>query len=237
MDTPTAYFYESPTFLNDVIEWDVPNWSRALPFWLNQTKLNLSSTFALEIGSRHGGISLWAALQGMQIVCSDLNGPTFMAINKHHQYGVENLVQYLALDGTHIPFDNCLDLVIFKSVLGGIGRDNHKERQEKAIYEIYRSMRPGGEVWFAENLTASVFHRYFRKKYVNWGEEWRYVTPDEMANFFRHFSSIKFQTIGFLGNLGRTPAQRAFLGKLDTYYFDRLVPAKHRYIMIGVAQK
>jgi len=237
MDSLLAYFQKSPTYLSDVVEWDIPNWSRALPFWLNHSRLNFSSTLALEIGSRHGGISLWAALQGMQVVCSDLSGPSPLAIKKHYQYQVTDQVHYLALDATQIPFGNSIDLVIFKSVLGGIGRNNQIERQKRTINEIYRSVRSGGEVWFAENLTASPMHRFFRKKYVNWGEEWRYITPDEMVNFFSDYSSLEFQTIGFLGNFGRTSSQRDFLGKLDHLFFDKLIPTKYRYIMVGVAQK
>lgn len=237
MDSPLASFQKSASYLSDVIEWDIPNWSRALTFWLNHSRLNFSSTLALEIGSRHGGISLWAAYQGMQVVYSDLTGPTPQAIRKHHQYQVTDQIQYLALDATQIPFDQSIDLVIFKSVLGGIGRNNQIGKQEKAINEIYRSLKPRGEVWFAENLTASPLHRFFRKKYVNWGEEWRYITPNEMVNFFSDFSSLEFLTIGFLGNFGRTSSQRAFLGKLDHLFFDKMIPTKYRYIMVGVAQK
>lgn len=237
MDSPLASFQKSASYLTDVIEWDIPNWSRALTFWLNHTRLSISSTLALEIGSRHGGISLWAAYQGMQVVCSDLACPTPQAIKKHQQYQVTEQIQYLALDATQIPFDKSIELVIFKSVLGGIGRNNQIEKQEKAINEIYRSLKPGGEVWFAENLTASPLHRFFRRNYVNWGEEWRYINPDEMVTFFGDYSSLEFQTIGFLGAFGRTSSQRDFLGNLDRLFFDKMIPKKYRYIMVGVAQK
>jgi hypothetical protein len=46
--------------LEDIIGWDIPNWSVALDYWRSHTKLDLPSSRALEIGSRFGGISLWA---------------------------------------------------------------------------------------------------------------------------------------------------------------------------------
>lgn len=84
--------------LNDIIEWDIPNWSVALDYWPKFTIQNASSINALELGSRNGGLSLWAALNGMKILCTDIERPTNRAIEKHRSYGVSDRIKYKALN-------------------------------------------------------------------------------------------------------------------------------------------
>lgn len=223
--------------LADIIEWDIANWSVALDYWPKHTLRNSPPVNALEIGSRHGGISLWAALNGMQVVCTDLEGPSNSAVEKHKRYNVPDRITYRALDALSIPYWEEFDVVLFKSVLGGVGRLNHRDSQAKAIGEIHKSLRNGGELWFAENLMASPLHRFARKRYVKWGSTWRYVTIGEMKEYLSAFSHFEYTTVGFLGAFGRTPLQRRVLGRIDRVIADRLVPESWRYIIIGVASK
>ncbi len=90
--------------LNDIIEWDIPNWSVALDYWRKHTLCNLSSMRALEIGGRHGGLSLWLALNGMEVLCTDVESPSNQAIEKHAKYKVSDKIQYAALDALYIPY-------------------------------------------------------------------------------------------------------------------------------------
>ena len=223
--------------LGDVIEWDIPNWSVALSYWVRRTAHELSSIHALEIGARNGGLSLWAAWHGMHVVCTDLSGPSQDAIDKHQQYGVSQLVRYEQLNALDIPYSEAFDVVLFKSVLGGIGRGDHRENQRKAIHEIYKSLRQGGELWFAENLTASPVHQFLRRRYVEWGDKWRYVTIQDMKEFLSVFPAVEYTTVGFLGTLGRNSFQRLVLGTLDRMGVDRVVGESWRYIIIGIARK
>ncbi len=223
--------------LSDVIEWDVPNWSVALRYWRTHTRQCLPNARALEIGARHGGLSLWSAMNGMHVLCTDIEGPSSEAVEKHRRYGVGERVTYAPLDAMAIPYTNQFDVVMFKSVLGGIGRLDHKEHQQSAILGMYRSLRDGGELWFAENLRASPCHQYLRKRYVDWGERWRYVSIPEMKEFLSVFSSVQYTTVGFLGTFGRSARQRTVLGTLDRLGADRLVAESWRYILIGIANK
>lgn len=128
-------------------------------------------------------------------------------------------------------------MILFKSILGVIGRFNNRDNQAKAINEIHKALKRDGELWFAENLKASPFHKFFRSRYVKWGNTWRYVTIAEIEAYLSLFSEVKYTTVGFLGSFGRTPLQRSILGKLDRIIADKLVPQTWRYIIIGIARK
>ncbi|WP_139904503.1 class I SAM-dependent methyltransferase [Clostridium thermarum] len=224
--------------VSDIIEWDVKNWSTALDYWLKESLQNLSTCTALEIGSRNGGLSLWLAMQGCRVICSDLEGPTDKAKELHQKYGVQDLIEYRSVDATDIPLeDNSIDLVVFKSVLGGIGYGNNKEAQIKAINEMYRVLKPGGELFFAENLIASPIHKALRKRFVNWGNSWRYPSISEIKEFLYNFSCVYYLTTGFLGTLGRSESQRNILGNIDSIFSNRIIPERWRYIVVGVARK
>ncbi len=146
-------------------------------------------------------------------------------------------ITYKALNALSIPYRDQFDVVMFKSVLGGIGRQDDAESQARAIVEIHKSLKKGGELWFAENLVASPLHQFARRRYVKWGHTWRYVAIREMTEYLSVFSRVEYTTLGFLGAFGRTPAQRQVLGRMDRILADRLVPESWHYIMMGIAAK
>jgi SAM-dependent methyltransferase len=223
--------------LVDFIEWDLRNWSAALNFWLAHTTQNLGTCSALELGSRNGGLSLWMAVQGARVVSSDVEGPSETAKQLHKARGVSHLIEYEAIDATQIPYASKFDVVLFKSMLGAIGRLGSKQLQAEAIRQMHRSLKPGGELLFAENLVASPAHQFCRRKFIKWGTTWRYVSVAEMREFLSPFSSVHYRTVGFAGAFGRTESHRNLLGLLDQAAFNYLVPATWRYIIVGVAKK
>lgn len=219
------------------VEWDVRNWSVALECWTKSSSQALGSSTALELGARHGGLSLWLALQGAQVVCSDVGGPSERAVQTHRAAGVAELVRYEAIDATDIPYTDRFDIVLFKSVLGAVGVRAGRSGQAKAIAEMHKALKPGGELFFAENLVASPLHRYLRKRFVKWGDRWRYVSIGEMLQFLAPFRQVSYQTVGVTGAFGRSPRQRNLLGAVDRVLLERLVPEQWRYIIVGVARK
>lgn len=220
----------------DFIEWDLSNWSPALDFWLQSTSLDLSNSLALELGAGLGGLSLWLALKGARVVCTDLHCVTAEARALHAKYNVQHLITYQAIDATSIPYAEQFDLVLFKSVLGDIGRGRRRELQDKAVQEIYNALKPGGELWFAENLTGSALHR-FSRKFIRRGSLWRYVSLDEVKQFLSPFRRFSYRTTGFLAVFGRGGLPRHLLGALDHLLFNRVVPERGRYVVIGAAKK
>lgn len=221
------------------VQWDVRNWSRALEFWLTTCGQSaFSRAEVLEVGSRDGGLSLWFADQGAsRVVCSDLNGPSEAARELHAHAGVSDRVEYAAIDATDIGLVGSFDVVAFKSVLGGVGGAGGYSAQVKAVQSMHAALRPGGVLVFAENLAASPMHTFLRRRFVSWGDRWRYVTDEEMAGFLHPFSRVQETSIGFAGAFGRSERQRTALAGLDVAGLDRVVPADWRYIIAGVATK
>ena len=109
--------------IKDIIQWDISSWSKALHFWENNIDWSKVSN-GLELGGREGGLSLWLALKGKEVVCSDLNDVKNTAEHLHEKHNVSNLVKYEDIDATVIPYENYFDVIVFKSIIGGIGRNN-----------------------------------------------------------------------------------------------------------------
>lgn len=224
--------------LREAVEWDHVNWSKAFSFWRSRLPTDRRLK-CLEVGGRRGGPSLWLASMGHSVVCSDLSNPESDAFPLHEKYGLQDKIEYAALDALSLPdeWNGTFDCVVFKSVLGGISRDGHSERRRVAIDNFHRCLKPGGFLLFAENLEGAKMHKFFRRNFVRWGASWNYLPYAELEGSFSAFSRLEWETAGFLGNFGRREWQRSLLGKLDHLFLDRVVGRTNRYISFGVAWK
>jgi SAM-dependent methyltransferase len=224
----------NPDELRKYVEWDVRNWAIALDFWMANSAKRLSECKVLEIGTNYGGLSLWLASRGAKVVSSDFQGVRKEAMEFHQSSDLAHAIDHQSINVLDIPYAEEFDIVVFKSVIGVLGE---KELQQKAISEIHKALKKGGELFFAENLVGSPLHMFFRRKAVRWGTTWRYVTIEEMNEFLAPFSEKKLRTIGFAGAFGRTEAQRNLLALGDKFVFERIVPESWKYIVAGVARK
>jgi len=189
---------------------------------------------ALGIGEREGGLSLWLASKGIDVVCTDLHPfpPATKAL--HDRYGVGSRITYAQADATALGFpDGAFDIVFFKSVIGALGT---KEKQRTAIAEMHRVLAPGGVLLFAENLQGTVLHQWLRKHFVAWDNYWRYLHPLHDRDLFAPFAAVKDGTTGILANLGRSEGQRDLLARADAV-LSPLVPVGQRTIWYGAALK
>ena len=220
----------------DIIEWDTINWGKFLSF-IDANKIDFTEKQVLEIGANNGGISLFCAYRGGKVVCSDLNGPTDKAKALHQKYKLDNLITYEAIDALNIPtrYNSFFDIIIFKSVLGGIGRNNNIENQRLCVDNLHRCLKKGGIIVFAENMKSTVLHMFLRKKIKKM--TWHYETENELLTLFSNFYLIDKQYVGFLGCFGRNESQRELFGKIDSILFDKLIPEKYRYIGIYLFKK
>ena len=222
--------------MKDIIQWDVISWSKAVKFWDLNVEWDKSQN-CLELGGQQGGLSLWLALKGKMTVCSDLNDIKTKAVQLHSRYNISSFIEYQDIDATNIPYENHFDIIVFKSILGGIGRNGNYKMQQKVFKEIHKALKPGGKLLFAENLIASVFHQKLRKKFVKWGIYWRYISINEMKEFLKEFSFSDIKTTGVLGALGRNESQRNFLSTIDDKILNKICPDNWKYIIYGIAEK
>lgn len=219
--------------LSDIIQWDIENWSKALPFW----EPFLPAGDSLKVGAfgeREGGLSLWLAQKGFSIECSDFNADMAPAKELHQKYNVDHLVNYSKQDITKTTFDDAyFDVVLFKSVIGALST---KERQEAAFNELYRMLKPGGLLIFAENTEATKMHQKARKKFNNWGDRWRYIQIDETKEMLSQFSEVNFKSQGLMATFGRSEKQRRTITKMGKP-ISKIVPDNWNYILFGACVK
>lgn len=221
------------------IEWDVDTWSRALSFWEKTIeRQNISLGHGLEIGARHGGLSWYFAKQyGSQMCCTDHVLPSEKARLLHDAAGLSKLISYQVADATRLPFpENHFDFVVFKSVLGAVGRDNQPEKQLQALHEIHRVLRPGGHLFFAENLRGSTLHQIARRSLVPWGKTWRYLTISELCTLLTDFEAKEIHATGFFAAFVPRPAWlKNIVAQIDSWCF--FIPKTARYVGFGYARK
>lgn len=217
----------------DIFQWDVRNWSRALPLWQSHL-VHPPGSRALAIGERDGGLSMLLAENNYWTYCTDVQPPGPRARALHRSHGLDELVEYEAQDVTALTYtDAMFDVVVFKSVIGALGS---KDRQQQAMAEILRVLRPGGVLLFAENLSGTAVHRWLRQRFVTWDKYWRYLHMPADKDLFAGYERVDIRTCGLLANLGRSERQRDLLARIDGFVAP-LLPSSWRYIAYGVAFK
>lgn len=219
----------------DILGWDVYNWSGALKYW--ETVLNSNKTLeCMELGANKGGLSLWLASKGHNVLCNDIRPVSEEVMQYHKQFNYKGKISYESFDAVDIPYENKMDIIILKSVLGGVGRDGKSERIEDAIHKIHKALKPGGLFLFAENLKATKFHSFFRRNFVHWAKDWNYMKKTDFEKYMSVFSKTEIRTTGFLGAFGFNEGSKTFLGKVDSIGFNSL-PGNMHYIIYGHAIK
>lgn len=222
--------------LKDILQWDVKSWSVALHFWNRHVDFSRARR-ALEIGSRSGGLTLWTAANGVDTVCSDyVDAAAEPAAALLKSYGLSDRFSFAVVDAVSIPYENTFDIILFKSVLGGIGANDRADRQAEALKQMHKALKPGGILLFAENLSASLLHRFFRRRCVGWGSSWRYPTLIELQRFLAPFAHHEIKTAGFSAPFGRNEKQREVLASLDRAA-DPVLPSSVKCIACGYARK
>lgn len=224
--------------LPEYVGWDAVNWSRALEYWrVNSSLLGGENILAIEAGAREGGLSQWALDIGLRVHCTDREMPLAAKRPVFHEDGVAERISFGAWDLVSGPCECTGDIVMAKSVLGALGNCSDLAPQRMAIENMYASLRPGGELWLAENLVGSPLHMFARRRFVPWGERWLYFKPGELRGLLQPFSKVEMGFVGFLGAFGRAEWQRRVLGRVDQGLYEKIMPTKWRYIGICVAKK
>ena len=230
------------TDINDIIEWDVLNWSQLIHYWNPIIEKLPKDSKILAIGERNGGLSLWLALNGFHVICSDREGPTSKGIEIHRKYDILDRISYISYDVVNNSYlNNKYDLIIAKSLLGGLkikyddaSTRNHKTR-ELAIKNIYSLLNQNGYVLFAENMKGSQLLNLVRML-LGKHKGWYYFTIYDIQKLFSNFSDLEIKAFGILPtNYSNKHVNKVFY-LLNKYIFDYL-PASFKYVGFIKAQK
>jgi len=190
----------------DIIGWDVANWSGCLAYWQPWLPPVASDVRVLVLGERNGGISLWFALLGYNVRCTDIQRPGAAVQKLHEMWNVASRVTYAAVDVFRMPWPaEHFDVVACKSVIGGLKLEytnaltRSLENQKLAVEEIRRVLKPGGVFLGAENLTGTWPHRVLRNIRCGGKLGWRHLTVSEITWLFDHYSCSEQRSWGFCG--------------------------------------
>ena len=221
--------------MRDFVNWDVDTWSRAIELWDAAVRDAPPVLRCLEVGAGPGGPSLWLALKGHEVVTTNWEYTREQAAPLHERYGIHP--EYRDVDLTaRIPWRDEFDIVVFKSVLGGLGADF--ARQKHAMAEILAALKPGGRLLFAENLRATWLHRLGRAvAYRVRRASLRFTSYAEMRELLGRFEDVTLRTTGVLAVFGASEPQRNALTRVDDAVANRLVPASWRYVAYRMARK
>jgi len=223
-----------PNNLNkNFISWDSSNWERCLHYIDIYKNRSFEKKNVLEIGGANGSLSFWAANQNANVVCSDILPIDRYAFNKFGKLK-NGSIRYEIIDALKIPYKDYFDFVIFKSVLGGIGRNNNLEAIFSVMTQIRKSLKHDGQCLFIENMKGTPIHHLIRNKYGAGKNGWYYPTINDFINLSKEFSSIQYKTFGLLGSTGKhhLPIRTRIDRKID-----QLVPNHWNYIFAGIFSK
>jgi ubiquinone/menaquinone biosynthesis C-methylase UbiE len=129
--------------------------------------------------------------------------------------------------------DSSFDVVACKSMLGGIAKKDIG-KINIATNEIYRVLKKGGSFIFAENIEGSIMHKIIRAYFKSSG--WHYPNLLDFINTLDDFKNISYQTTGFFTILSKNEYYKSKYFLIDEL-ISKIVPAKSKYIIYGIAEK
>ena len=187
----------------------------------------------LELGGNNASLSMWAAGKGGLVTCSDIVG--FKNQNSQKvNHNKKGSIRYEIIDALDIGLKETYDFILFKSMLGGIGRIGSEKLQMDVMREIHKSLKKGGEVLFIENMRGAFIHQMYRKRYGARRNDWCYPSFFDFIEMSKIFSKVKYETFGVLGSSGNLliKVRKSFDSK-----FEKTFPKSWRYIFAGIYQK
>jgi len=190
----------------DIIEWDVLNWARLIQAWQPVLpRYDPATSRVLAIGERGGGLSLWFALNGYEVICTDRLGPTPEARALHRRYNVDHRITYAGADVFQMPFPEAsFDIVVCKSVVGGLKQvyadaaTRTLASHTLAVRRIHELLKPGGCWLDAENMKAGWIHQWLRRCLKGERIGWRHIDIGEWPILLAPFARFELTYFGVL---------------------------------------
>lgn len=218
------------------------NWSQLINYWQPVLEKLPRSSKVLAIGERNGGLSLWLALMGFQVICTDINDIAEQAKQLHTRYNVADKIEYKTFDVVNDTWPaEQFDIIIAKSVIGGVKsiRSDASSRtfktQQQAVDNIHSMLKTDGYFFSAENMQGGIITRLYRKL-GNRTSGWRYLTYSELQILFSHFAIVQTKTFGILPTLFSFRVYNRIAFWINKYVLFFL-PSRTKYIAFTIARK
>jgi SAM-dependent methyltransferase len=220
----------------EIVQWDVPTWWRPVAYFGEVIEANgLRGANVLEVGARDGGTALYLAkFHDMHVVATDIDPVSERGRQLHVKHGVTANIEYDVADATDLHFaDGSFDVVVTKSVLGGISGALGAGAMRTSIREMARVLRPGGHLLFAENLSGSAVHRQARKVRA-WHNAWHYPTYRTLEESFSEVGRLSMHATGCAAVLvpERLARTKQTVALIDNG-LQKLIPNRWCYVGYG----
>lgn len=191
----------------------------------------------LDFGCGNGENGIYAARYGAEVIGIDISPEGVANANLNAtQAGVEEHCRFEVMDGENMTFsDNTFDLAVEYGAL-------HHVELDKAMSELNRVLRPGGEMICIEALRHNPIIHWYRKKTPHLRTEWEVehiLGIEDLAIARKYFYHVAVRYF-HLAVLAAVPlrktrffkAVRSFLNKIDNVLLRNEMIGKYGWIMI-----
>ena len=196
----------------------------------------------LDFGCGNGENGIYAAQGGAEVIGIDISPEGVANANLNaKQAGIADHCRFEVMDGENMTFeDNTFDLGVEYGVL-------HHVDLNKAMIELNRVLKPGGEMICVEALRHNPLIHWYRKKTLHLRTQWEVehilgVEDLAIAGKFFHNVDVSFFHLAVLAAVPfrKTPffkPVRALLNKVDSMLLRGERIGKYGWIMIFTMSK
>jgi ubiquinone/menaquinone biosynthesis C-methylase UbiE len=191
--------------LHDIFDWKAASWNRLFREILLSVEFSPTGKTVLEVGAHKGGLSLFFSLLGCSVICSDVNVESMSRAKQLHS-GWGRCCSYMAMDVRTLPLrSESLDVVIMKSVLGGVYSCDGENAAIESIWEAYRVLKKGGLCILLEQLRGDPLSCWIRSRKFP-ARNWHYFRKEEFdqansANLVKEFEKVKLKCLTFFSHI------------------------------------
>ena len=208
--------------------------------WLR--RMCRSGVKALDFACGNGENGIYAAKCGAETIGIDISPEGVANANLNaQQRGVGDHCRFEVMDGENMAFpDNTFDVAVEYGAL-------HHVDLDKAMGELCRVLKPGGEMICVEALRHNPFIHWYRKRTPHLRTEWEVehiLGVEQLDIVRRHFRVVKVRffhlavlaAIPFRKTVIFEPLRRV-LDRIDHWLLSRETIGKYGWIMVFVIRK
>jgi len=202
--------------------------------WLDQRCMPGKKLLDFACGNGENGV--YAATAGAECTGIDISPEGVSNANKNaEKFGVSEHCQFVTMDGENMTFkDNTFDLAVEYGAL-------HHVELDKALSELARVLKPGGEMICVEALRHNPLIHWYRKRTPHLRTEWEveHILGVESLDIMRKYFGTVEVRFFHLTALALVPFRKSFLFRfllpifnlVDRVLLSTQVVGKYGWIM------